>query len=252
MKIQTWAVGILLLTGTCVWAEKMKLRGPAEDGRAAVLMQEAARSRYTWGADVIAVAGKFTWSKDGKGGSGSFRSVLHQRDGLTFAAEDSTEVPAEVREHIASLIMHRTPPTADSAPQVPGSYAILLEDDDRGPLILTASDLMLSSQRVKDGKFVQVNRTMGGRRFTIDVTRFEKSTDGRFCPADITVTLWDAATGKRLEKRIATTDGFFVQEGQLFPKAEKIISEKAGKTSELDIRYSEVKFETGGHRAARD
>jgi len=250
MKVQTWAVALLLLTGTCVWAEKMKLRS-FEDTRAAALMQEAFRSRYTWSPDVTAVAGKFTWStKDGQGGSGTFRSVLHQRHGFTIAAEGSVPVPPEVRDHISSLIMHRTPPAHGSEQQAGGPYAVLLEDDDRGALILSAGDPMLSSQRVKDGKIVQVNRRIGLRRFTIDVTRFEKSTDGRYCPADITVTLWDAMTGKRLEKQVTSTRGFFVQEGQMFPKAEKIVADKAGKTSELDISYSDVKFETRERRAS--
>jgi hypothetical protein len=48
---------------------------------------------------------------------------------------------------------------------------------EHGPLIMTVGDPMQSTQRVKDGRMVQVNRAMGGKRFTINVTEFEKSPD---------------------------------------------------------------------------
>jgi Protein of unknown function (DUF3386) len=96
---------------------------------------------------------------------------------------------------------------------------------------------------VKDGKMVQVNRMMGGQRFTIDVTEFEKSPDGRYFSSAFTVTYWDAATGKRVEKQTYSTQGFDVITGQMFPRAEKVSTEKDGKTSALELKYSGVKFE---------
>jgi hypothetical protein len=129
--------------------------------------------------------------------------------------------------------------------------AIVVEDEDRGPLILTVGDPMQSTQRVKDGKLVQVNRMMGSKRFTIDVTEFEKAPDGqRVYPAAFTVTWWDAATGKKLEKQTYTTQGFYWSDGQMFPKAEKVVSEKDGKTSTLTIQYAEIKFEASRPRTA--
>src|SRR5262249_18074317 len=58
------------------------------DPRAAALMEASAKSRYTWSTDVTSVSGKFSWSEDGKKGTGTFRSVLHQRGSLTFKAEN--------------------------------------------------------------------------------------------------------------------------------------------------------------------
>jgi len=92
---------------------------------------------------------------------------------------------------------------------------------------------------------VQVNRVMGGKRSTIDVTEFEKAPDGqRLYPAAFTVTWWDATTGKKLEKQTYTTQGFYLVDGQMFPKAEKVVSEKDGGTTTLTIQYSDIKFET--------
>jgi hypothetical protein len=109
---------------------------------------------------------------------------------------------------------------------------------------------MQSTQRVKDGKLVQVNRMMAGKRFTIDVTEFEKSPDGqRVYPAAFTVTWWDASTGKKIEKQHYTTHGFHLADGQMFPKSEKVVSEKDGKRSTLEITYSDIKFETAQSRA---
>jgi hypothetical protein len=58
------------------------------------------------------------------------------------------------------------------------------------------------------------------------------------CPCAFTVT-----TGTRLERETYTTQGLNTIDGQMFPKAEKVVSKKEGKTSTLVIRYSDIKFE---------
>ena len=218
------------------------------DPRAAALMDQATKTRYLWTPDITAVSGKFTWEMDGKHGAGTFRSVLRQRGGLTVNTEGDPEIVKELKEHIGSLINHRTPPAAGTAKPptltVFSDYVIVVEDDEHGPLILTVGDPMQSTQRVKDGKLMQVNRVMGNKRFTIDVTEFEKS-DGRYYPSAFTVNWWDAPSGKKTEKQTYTTQGFYVVDGQMFPKAERVTSDKTGKTSTLEIHYSDIKFDTG-------
>jgi hypothetical protein len=236
-----WAACISCLIGSCLLAEDTKQGAVKGDPRAEALLQEASRTRYTWSPEVVAVSGKIAWEQDGKAGVGTFRSVLRQRGGFTITPEGDTPVPTEVKDHVASMIGHRVPPAAER-PQPPA--VIVVEDDERGPLILTVGDPMQSTQRVKDGKLVQVNRAMGGQRFTIDVTEFAKAPDGRrVYPAAFSVTWWDAATGKKTEKQSYTTQGLAVVNGQMFPKAEKVVSVKDGKTSTLEIRYSDVQFE---------
>jgi hypothetical protein len=65
------------------------------------------------------------------------------------------------------------------------------------------------------------------------------------------VTWWDPATGKRTEKQIYTTQGLQLVDGQMFPKAEKVTSEKDGKTTTLEIQYSNIKFEMATQNAER-
>jgi hypothetical protein len=244
MKWCVWAACVGCLAGSCLWAADTNQGAAKSDPRAEALLQEASQTRYTWGPEVVAVSGTIAWEKDGKAGAGTFRSVLRQRGGLTITPEGDTQVPTEVKERVASMIGHRVPPAPGAAERPQPPSVIVVEDDDRGPLILTVGDPMQSTQRVKDGKLVQVNRVMGGRRFTIDVTAFAKAPDNRrVYPAAFTVTWWDAATGKKMEKQSYTTQGFHVVSGQMFPKAEKVVSDKDGKTSILEIRYSDVKFE---------
>jgi hypothetical protein len=215
------------------------------DPRAAALMHEAMKTRYSWSPEITAVTGKVSWELNGQAGTANFRDQLHQRNGLTFTPDNSAQVPTEVKEHVGSMISHRSPPNPKSAKRAPAPQVIVVEDDERGPLIMTVGDPMQSTQRVKDRKLVQVNRTMGGQRFTIDVSDFEESPDGRFFASTWTVTYWDAASGKRVEKQTHTTQGFQSVDGQMFPKAEKLVTEKDGKTTTLDLRYSDVKFESG-------
>jgi hypothetical protein len=247
MKLQVVIAGVVCVMGNGLRAADTT---PAKgDPRAAALMRESARTRYTWSPEVTGVAGKFTWKQDGKTGSGSFRDVLHKRGGFSATAEGNLEVPAGVKDHISSLISHRAPPAAGAPERPAPESVIIVEDEERGPLIMTVGDRMQSTQRVKDGKLVQVNRMMGGKRFTIDVTEFEKSPDGRFYPSAFIVTWWDAASGKKLEKQSYSTLGFDLIEGQMFPKAEKVVSDKGGQTSTLEIQYSEIKFEMAHPKA---
>jgi hypothetical protein len=249
MKWCALVLGVGCLAGTCLRAADTKQGTAKGDARAAALLQEASKTRYTWSPEITAVSGKIAWDKDGKAGAGTFRSVLRQRDGLTITPEGGTQVPTEVKEHVASMINHRVGPRPGAPERPQPAAVIVVEDEERGPLILTVGDAMQSTSRVKDGKLVQVNRLMEGRRFTIDVTDFEKAPDGhRVYPAAFTVTWWDAATGKKTEKQSYTTQGFHVVGGQMFPKAEKVVSDKDGKTSILEIRYSDVKFETASSK----
>jgi len=214
----------------------------AGEPRAAALLEQAARTRYTWSASVTAVSGKVTWTQDGQTGSGTFRAELHKRGGMHFTA-DAGEVPSDVQEHVGSLIGHRTPPKAGGPQARPAAATILVEDETNGPLIMLVNDALQSTERVKDGKLVQVNRRMGGKRFTIDVTEFAPAGDGRFYPSHFTVTWWNGQTGKRVEKQTYSTEGFYRVEGQMFPRAEKVVSVKSGKTDTLELRYSDIKFE---------
>ena len=249
MKRLMWTLGVICLAGSSALAADKPPTTGQGDIRAAALMEEAANTRYTWSPDVTVVSGKFTWEMGSKSGAGTFKSVLHQRGGLTIESADKTDIPEDVKDHITSMINHRVSPSSAAAKRPTPASVIVIEDEDRGPLIMTVGDPMQSTQRVKDGRLVQVNRLMGGKRFTIDVTEFERSPDSHWYPAAFKVTWWDAATGKKLETQVYTTQGFSVIDGQMFPKAEKVVSEKHGKTSNLQLNYSEVKFVLSHQRA---
>jgi hypothetical protein len=250
MKLHVGIAGVVWLAATSWGIAETKPTAPKGDPRAAALMEAASKTRYTWSQDNTAVSGKIEWDKDGKSGAATFRDVFHQRGGLTFSPEGGGEVPEEVREHVGSMIAHRVPSSPTAAKRPTPASMIVVEDEERGPLIMTVGDPMQSTQRVKDGRMVQVNRVMGGERFTIDVTEFEKSPDSHWYPSAFTVTWWEAPTGKKVKKQAYSTHGFQVIDGQMFPKEEQVVSEQEGKTSTLKIRYSSVKFETGRQRAA--
>jgi len=86
MKRHIWILGVFWLAGTTLRADdpKPKPTPTKGDPRAAALLQEAAKTRYTWSPDVTALSGKIAWEKDGQAGLGTFRSVLRKRGGLTI------------------------------------------------------------------------------------------------------------------------------------------------------------------------
>jgi hypothetical protein len=115
LRRRGWMVGMVwvaLATARPVEADQPPAKG---DPRAAALLEEAAKTRYTWSPEVTAVSGKITWDQDGQAGAATFRSVLHKRSGLKLTSENGAKVPAEVRDHLASLIGHRTPPRSSAA-----------------------------------------------------------------------------------------------------------------------------------------
>lgn len=239
------SAAVLLMVPLRTWADdaaKPADTAPQGDPRAAALMAEAMKNRYMFGPEVTAVSGRYTYSKDGRTCEGTFRRVLRQKGGLSVTASDPS-LREEAADHIASLIMHRTPAAPGARPQPPAPMAIVVEDEAAGPLLLVVGDPLHSSYRVKDGHLMQVNRHMGDRRFSINVTGFDKAPDGRFFTTAYSITWWDAATGKRLQRNTTTTAGLHVADGQVFPKAEKVVEEKDGATVVREIRYSDVKFE---------
>jgi len=48
-----------------------------------------------------------------------------------------------------------------------------------------------------------------------------------------------SASGKRTEKQTYSTQGLDTIDGQMFPRAEKVIAEKDGKTSTMEIKIRE-------------
>jgi len=211
------------------------------DPRALALMQESHKARYSWSPSVSGVSGKFAFTIDGKAGTGTFDAVLRKRGGITVTVSDES-VKERLEHHIRSLIQHRTPAAAGSTREAI-DYVIVVEDEDRGPLIMPLGDALHSTYRVKNGQLVQVNRAMHGVRFSINVQGFEKMADGRQWTTGYTVTSWKHDTGARVSHSTTTTDGFHNVGGEMFPKAEKVVLEKGGAAaSTVELKYSDIKF----------
>ena len=72
MTRHIWLVGVLWLAATGLQADDSKPAPNKGDPRAAALLQEAAKTRYTWSPEVTAVSGKIAWEKDGQAGREHF------------------------------------------------------------------------------------------------------------------------------------------------------------------------------------
>lgn len=241
MDRRSW-ISLALVLACSTYGTAAEPDGDKGDPRAAALLEEASKNRYTWSPDVVAVEGKFTRKEGDKTIEGTFRRAFRAAHGQLVITATDEDVKKAMRTHLSSLLNHRAPPAPGTPQRKPTPSVVVVEDEARGPLIMSLGDDLHSTHRVKDGKLVQVNRMMGGRRFTIDTTGYTKSPDGRFFPTNFTVTWWDAATGKRVEWQEYVTPGFHVLDGQLFPKAETIVTEKDGKKTTVEIQYSDIKF----------
>jgi hypothetical protein len=217
---------------------------PKGDPRAAELMRRSEETRYSWPADVARIEGRVEWTVDNASGKAGFSADL--RTGTVEVSHPDEAAARRIQGHLRSLITHRAAPPApagDRAAKEPTAYAIVVEDEERGPLIMPVGDPMLSTYRVnKDGLLVQVNRTTPGSRFTIDIKDAARLADGRYWTTAYTLTRWDPATGKRTGRTVYAAEGFHDVGGRFFPKAEKVESEGDGRTTRMELRFSDIRF----------
>jgi hypothetical protein len=145
----------------------------------------------------------------------------------------------KLESDITSLISHRR--GGDFA-KGDGKYPITFGADDKNPIgrLVELNDEMKSSYRVRNNQVVQVNRTMGGEFFTINILETTPVTDGKYLPRQFTVTYMDDKT-KAIKKTQFFTDAYENVEGAWLPKTRRIITVENGQTNVRLIEFQNFK-----------
>lgn len=187
-------------------------------------------------------------------GFGGFSATLtFVRDGETFSGSAAVRAPRDIqidldaddaslgwlRQELGSMAGHRWPTTYEAGD---GRWALTLGDDADHPLGRTVTvhdDPFGSSYRLRGGRISQVNRQMGGTRFTITILEHQMAADGRHLPSVFTVAYWDVAEG-RLSRADAYSDRYVEVGGSSLPAGRRVVTSS-------DTGQTTREFLLGGH-----
>ena len=193
----------------------------ANDPAAHAALREAHEAGYKFPQGFAGFTASLTFVQDGEAVSGRV-TVRAPRD-IQFDIEADDTAIGWLKQEIGSMAGHRWPASYEAGD---GRWTLTLEDDAGHPLGQTVNvheDPFDSSYRLRDGHISQVNRQMGGTRFTITILDHQTAADGRSLPSDFTVAYWDIAGG-RLTRADAYTDRYATVAGTSLPVGRRVVT----------------------------
>lgn len=205
LALATASAALLLLTGALAHA----LAADAVE-----TLRQAHAARATWGPGFRGFTAHARLQIDGHETEGR---ITVGPDFKTDYGDLDPEAVKILREDWESHIMHRRPgPLRESA--------VTWRDEKPHPMgrAVSLNDPLQSFYRVRDNQILQVNRTMGATRFTINVLDNWKSPAG-YLPRVFTVGYYDRETG-RLQASSTTRATWVMKDEQFLPKTLEVVS----------------------------
>ncbi len=203
------------------------------------LLKEAHENRESFPLAFAGYTSDFTFNDNGKIYNGTFNYV--PKVSLKLDVKGLSEADDKfVNEAIGSLVAHRRNPDFAKAD---GKYAITFGADDNSPLgkLICLDDDSKSCYRVKNSKVTQVNRTMEGMFFTINVLEITPTENGHFLPRQFTVNYFDEKT-KVMKKSQSFSDEYENVNGAWLPKSRRIITSENGNSTVRMMEFKNFKI----------
>jgi hypothetical protein len=201
------------------------------DKEAADLLTAATSMRETWPKSFPGFTAKIHVEQDSKTADGT---VTVAADGKVDVTLEDSDLNKMVTSTLRSLVLHRMAgdsghenPSLGPTDNSPQGRAILLNDDAN------------SLYRIRDNQIMQVNRTMGPIRFTIDILRNRLVEGGKYLPAFFTVTYRDAKTGA-LHRTETFEESYTRVGGMYLPSGRRAVSATPTATSITTIALTDL------------
>ncbi len=204
------------------------------------LLKEAHDARQVWPVDFSGFNAEVVFNDNGKVIVGKLS--YEQKSGVVLnVGEIDPESKTWLVNQLNSLLSHRR--GGDFAKR-DGANPITFGDDDKSPIgrLVILNDALKSSYRVRDGKVVDVTRTIAGERFTISVLETTPVENGKYLPHHFTVTYFDAKTGA-LKRTESFSDTHSKVSDIWFPTQRRVIRADNGVITArvIEIRNPQVK-----------
>ncbi len=155
------------------------------------------------------------WDPEGRFGTVEVRSPSDIRIWGRLGGEDD-----RLRREISSIASHRWPVSYEEAD---GRYRLTMEPGEHplGRLVRIEDDGMDSTYRIQGGHIQQIERQVGGVRFSVNIQERAFTGDGRTFPIHFCVVYWDVE-----ESRVTRTeiyrDGYIPVNGVHLPLSRRI------------------------------
>lgn len=211
----------------------------SNDPAAHAALREAHAAGYKFPDGFAGFTATITFIHDGEAVSGRVTVKAPREIEFDIAADEAAL--GWLRHEVGSMAGHRWPSPYEASD---GRWTLTLDDDADHPLGQTVKvhdDPFDSSYRLRDGHISQVNRQMGGTRFTITILEHQTAVDGRVLPSLFTVAYWDTAEG-RLSRADAYSDRYAVVAGTSLPVGRRVVtsSDTGQTTRELILNGHEL------------
>lgn len=190
----------------------------------------------------------YAWDADCRAGTVEVRSPTDIR--ISGNIEDD----GRLRGELSSIVGHRWHLAYEDAD---GRHRLSLEREEHplGTLVRVEDDGMDSTYRVRGGHIQQIERRLGGTRFSIHVQERSHTGDGRALPAHFCVTYWDTdGADERLVRTDVYRDNYVLVGDVHLPLSRRVITADDSGTSiwQILLRDHRLLEGDGGAAVARN
>lgn len=163
-----------------------------EDTEAFQLVLNAREKRATWDDKFPGFTADANVNYNGNIQTGTIKITSGGDVEVNFQDE---KIKRWVNDTLASVVVHRL----ERAIEEPNPK-VRIGQDDNHPLgqLLVIDDEFDSELRIRDSKFLQINRTIGDARVSVMVLDTEENTEGKYLPIFYTVNYSDPETGEQV------------------------------------------------------
>lgn len=129
----------------------------------------------------------YAWDTECRAGTVTVRSSSDIRISGSIR-DDATD--AQLKRELSSIVSHRWPLSYEDAD---GRHRLSLEPEEHplGNLIRVEDDGMDSTYRIQSGQIQQIERSVGERRFSVNIQERKHIPDGRVLPAHFCAVHWE-------------------------------------------------------------
>ena len=196
-----------------------------DDPQARELLRDAHEHTYRWPTDLRGFTARVIYTGPEGDAMGTVRITLPSGAPITVEVNNA-DAQKWIAGELAMIVGHRA--GGRGFDEGDGKNTLTFGADDTHPAgrLVHLNDRFQSSYRVRDHHMWQVNRTMPGAKFTIDVTDVQQVDNSNLTYA-YTVTWFDHESGG-VRSTDTYTDTFQEYDGALLPKSHTIISQPTG------------------------
>lgn len=224
-------------------AEQIDRTEPPADPAAHRLLRRAYEATYRFPEGFGGFEAALYYARDPACRSGTVEIRSPSDIRITGSIEDE-----RLRRELSSIVSHRWPLSYEDAD---GRHRLSIEPEKHslGTLVRVEDDGTDSTYHVHGGHIQQIERSVGGRRFSINIQERNYTDDGRALPAHFCAVYWQI-DGDGMEKRLVRTDiyrdGYIPVGGVYLPLSRRVVTADDSGTSIWQILLRDHRLLEGG------